>query len=82
MRTRVQPVGVFEAKRRYAVSVVDETLTRLAGVDPKKAALVELRFFGGLTFEEAATALGVSLATVKRDWALARAWLYRELSGS
>ena len=55
---------------------------RLAGVDPKKAALVELRFFGGLTFEEAATALGVSLATVKRDWALARAWLYRELSGS
>lgn len=62
--------------------VVDETLTRLAGVDPKKAALVELRFFGGLTFEEAATALGVSLATVKRDWALARAWLYRELSGS
>jgi len=64
------------------VLLVDETLNRLASVDASKASLVELRFFGGLTFEEAAEALGVSVTKVKRDWSLARAWLYRELDRS
>src|SRR5438477_9520667 len=59
---------------------VDEALKRLATVDARKSEVVELRFFGGLTVEETATALGVSEETVMRDWQLAKAWLLRELS--
>jgi len=59
---------------------VDEALKRLATVDARKSEVVELRFFGGLTVEETATALGVSEETVMRDWKLAKAWLLRELS--
>jgi len=59
---------------------LDEALTRLEKVDPEQARIVELRFFGGLSIEEAATALEMSPATLKRRWALARAWLFRELS--
>lgn len=59
---------------------VDEALERLAALDATQAKLVELRFFGGLTNEEAAEALGVSPATTKRVWAVARAWLFRELT--
>jgi RNA polymerase sigma factor (TIGR02999 family) len=61
--------------------LLDGALTRLAGFDPELARLVELRFFGGLTLEETAEALGVSLATVKRDWNLARGWLRKEVLG-
>jgi RNA polymerase sigma factor (TIGR02999 family) len=61
------------------VAAVDEALTRLAAIDPRQGRLVELRYFAGLSIEEAAEVLGVSPATVKRDWALARAWLQREL---
>ena len=50
-------------------------------VDERKARVVELRFFGGLEIEEVAEVLGTSAATVKRDWPMAKAWLYRELSG-
>ena len=57
-----------------------EALERLATVDPDQVRLVELRYFAGLTIEETAAALGVSPATVKRDWAIARAWLRRELA--
>ena len=59
---------------------VHEALDRLAAEDPRKAELVKLRFFIGLTIEEAAQAMDVSTPTVKRDWAYARAWLYREIS--
>lgn len=59
---------------------VDEALKELAAVDARKSAVVELRFFGGLTVEETAAALGVSVETVMRDWKLAKAWLMRELS--
>ena len=59
---------------------VHEALLALEQMDPRAAKGVELRFFGGLENEEIAEVLGVSLATVKRDWALARAWLHRELS--
>jgi len=59
---------------------LDEALTRLERLDPEQARIVELRFFGGLSIEEAATALDMSPATLKRRWALARAWLFRELS--
>lgn len=58
----------------------DDVLQRLEQLDPRQGKLVELRFFGGLSLEEAAEVLGVSLATVKRDWVFARAWLQRELA--
>jgi len=60
---------------------LDAALSRLASFDPRKGRLAELRFFGGLSLEEAGEALGVSLATAERDWQAARAWLFRELSG-
>jgi RNA polymerase sigma factor (TIGR02999 family) len=58
---------------------LDTALEKLAAVDERQGRLVELRYFGGLTVEETAAALDVSPVTVKRDWALARAWLFREL---
>jgi len=62
------------------VAAVHEALERLAVLDPEQARLVELRYFGGLTIEETAEVLGISPATVKREWVVARAWLRRELS--
>ena len=59
---------------------LDEALERLAGADPQQCRIVELRFFGGLSIEETAEALGISPATVKRDWTTARAWLHHELT--
>jgi RNA polymerase sigma factor (TIGR02999 family) len=59
---------------------LDEALRKLEGFDPAGARAVELRYFGGLTVEETAEAMGVSPATVKRAWTAAKAWLYRELS--
>ncbi len=59
---------------------VDEALTRLSALDPRQARVVELRFFAGLTVDECAEVLGVAAITIKRDWSMARAWLYRELS--
>ncbi len=61
------------------ILALDEALSSLAALDARQARVVELRFFGGLTVEETAEATGVSPATVKRDWTLARAWLKREL---
>lgn len=63
----------------FDVLALDEALTRLAALQPRLSRVVELRFFGGLEVEETAEALGCSPRTVKRDWALARAWLVREL---
>ena len=60
---------------------IDEALTRLEAIDPEQARIVELRYFVGLSIEEAAASLGISPATLKRRFALARAWLFRELSG-
>jgi RNA polymerase sigma factor (TIGR02999 family) len=60
---------------------LDEALARLGKLDPTLVRLVELRYFAGLSLEETADALGVSPATVKRRWAYARAWLFRELAG-
>lgn len=59
---------------------LDDALTSLGEIDPRKASLVEMRFFGGLTVEEVADALDLSRATAVREWRNARAWLYRELS--
>ncbi len=61
------------------LSALDEALERLAALDAQQARIVELRFFGGLSVEETAEVMGISPATVKRHWAVARAWLAREL---
>jgi RNA polymerase sigma factor (TIGR02999 family) len=66
---------------RVDLLALDVALDRLAAIDSRQAQLVELRFFGGLTVDEAATVLSVATVTAKRDWAMARAWLYRELGG-
>ena len=58
---------------------LDDALVRLAALDPRQARVVECRFFGGLTEEETAAALGIGLRTAKRDWAKARSWLYHEV---
>ena len=60
---------------------LDEALTALAAVDPRKSQVVEMRFFGGLSLEETAEALHVSRDTIKRDWKMAKLWLLRELRG-
>ena len=61
---------------------LDESLKRLAAIDARQSQIVECRFFGGLSIEETAKVVGVSTATVKREWAVARAWLYRELNNT
>jgi RNA polymerase sigma factor (sigma-70 family) len=64
------------------VLALHEALERLAALDPKQAQVVELRYFGGMSIEETAEVMDISPATVKREWAVARAWLKRELSAS
>ncbi|MFG0319848.1 MAG: ECF-type sigma factor [Planctomycetota bacterium JB042] len=78
-RLDVDGLEVAGAARGVDVLALDEALERLEALDARQARLVEIRFFGGRTFDEAAAALGVSVATAKRDWELARAWLHREL---
>ena len=60
---------------------LDEALKRLAKMDEQQARIVELRYFGGLTIEETSEVMGIAPATIKRDWNLTKAWLYRELGG-
>lgn len=61
---------------------IHEALDSLAGIDPRQGRIVELRYFGGLSIEETAAVLGISERTVKREWQMAKAWLYAELRGS
>jgi RNA polymerase sigma factor (TIGR02999 family) len=68
-------------QRTSDMVALDDALKTLETLDPRQSKVVELRFFGGLSLEETAEALRVSVATVRRDWSLAQAWLYRELSG-
>lgn len=75
----VQPAG---AEADESLLDLDEALTRLAAEEPEVAQLVNLRYFGGLTIEQAALALGIAVRTANRHWAYARAWLHRELSGN
>jgi len=72
-------VNSFEPQDVNLVAL-DEALKQLAGIDPRKSQIVELKFFGGLTVEEIAEVLQVSSDTVERDWKLARAWLHLEIS--
>jgi RNA polymerase sigma factor (TIGR02999 family) len=66
-------------ERDVNLLALDDALSKLAALDARKSQVVEMRFFGGMTEEEIAKVLGVSLVTVKREWKRARAWLYREL---
>jgi len=70
---------VYSPERSGELLVVDELLERLTRFDPQQGRIVELRVFGGLTVDQAAEVLGISAATVKRDWSVAKAWLAREL---
>lgn len=72
----------IHAERDREIVAIDDALEVLAAMDARKARVIELRFFGGLSVEETAAALDVSPQTVMRDWKLARAWLTREISGS
>ena len=73
------PGGAGDATDLVAL---DDALSRLADLDPEQARIVELRYFGGLTIEETAEAIGVSPATVKREWTMARAWLKLQLESA
>jgi RNA polymerase sigma factor (TIGR02999 family) len=68
------------SQRDRELVAIDDALHALAGMDPRKARVVELRFFGGLSVEETAEVLKISPQSVMRDWKLAKAWLTRELS--
>jgi RNA polymerase sigma factor (TIGR02999 family) len=73
---------VMSPERSWGLVALDDALKRFAEVDERKSKVVELRFFGGLSVEETAQVLDVSPFTVARDWTIAKAWLYRYLSGS
>ncbi|CAN5181464.1 sigma-70 family RNA polymerase sigma factor [soil metagenome] len=76
----LEEVVVAAEQRSDELLALDEALGRLESVDERQVRVVECRFFGGMNIEETAEALGISPATVKRDWTVARAWLNRELS--
>jgi RNA polymerase sigma-70 factor (ECF subfamily) len=80
VRVPLEGIEVAATDPGQDVLAVDSALRQLAVQDPRKAQVVELRFFGGLTVEETAIALEISARTVHTDWAFARAWLYRTLS--
>jgi DNA-directed RNA polymerase specialized sigma24 family protein len=76
----LEGVDLPASERDKDLVAVDGALDELAAEDPRRARLVELRFFGGLSMEDTAEALGISVRTAYSEWAFARAWLYRELS--
>jgi RNA polymerase sigma factor (TIGR02999 family) len=79
LRVTLDPGLIAAGQQTFELEVLDDALQRLQAFDPELARLVDVRFFGGLSIEESAEALGVSPATVKRRWNVARAWLAREL---
>ena len=78
-RLTLDPDVALPQARDVDLVALDDALNQLAALDPQQSRLVELRFFGGLSIEETSVVLGVSPATVKREWATARAWLQREM---
>lgn len=69
-------------QREVDLIALDEAMTNLEAIDPQQSRIIELRFFGGLSVEETAQVIGVSPATVKREWTMARAWLHRRMSAT
>ena len=80
LRVSVDDIDLAAPEPDAGLVAIDRALGELASHDPRKASVVEMRFFGGLSMEETAKALGISLRTAHNDWAFARAWLYRELT--
>ncbi len=78
-RLALEEEVVLPQRREMDLVALDDALNRLAALDPRQSRLIELRFFGGLSIEETAVVLGISPATVNREWAMARAWLQREM---
>lgn len=78
----IQPGDGAESSRALELISLSEALERLSTMDDRKSRVVELRYFGGLDIKQVAEVLGVSHATVERDWAMAKAWLYRDLAGA
>ena len=81
-RISLDETAVVAKERARELLLLDEALNSLAKIDPRRSHVVELRYFGGLSNEEIAGVLKISENTVTRDWNMARAWLYQELSGS
>jgi RNA polymerase sigma-70 factor (ECF subfamily) len=79
-RVSLDEALIVSANRHDDLMALDEALSRLADIDPRKSKVVELRFFGGLSVDETAEALGVSGVTVMREWSMAKAWLYNSLN--
>ena len=79
-RVSLEEAAAFSREPGAEIIALDEALKLLADIDPRRSRVVELRFFGGLDLKETAAVLDVSPATALRDWNLAKAWLYRELS--
>jgi RNA polymerase sigma factor (TIGR02999 family) len=79
-KVSLDEVADVSHERAADLVALDEALTKLALIDPRKAQIVELKYFGGMTIEEAAEVLEVSTPTVERDWHMAKIWLHREVS--
>jgi RNA polymerase sigma factor (TIGR02999 family) len=79
-RVSLDEAAMMAAERAAELIMLDEALEELARLDARKSSVVELRYFGGLSLEETAAALGISEMTVRRDWRAAKAWLFRRLS--
>ena len=78
-RVPLEEANCVDQKQRDELLALNEALNRFADIDPRKAQVVEMKYFGRMTNEEIAEALDISLATVKRDWNVAKAWLSEEL---
>jgi RNA polymerase sigma-70 factor, ECF subfamily len=79
VKVSLDEAAIMDQSRSPDLIALDDALNSLAAIDPQQSRIVELRFFGGLTIEETAEVLGISHATVERDWSVARAWLRREM---
>ena len=82
LKLTLQEGLVGRKEKNLDVVALDDALNQLARLSPQQSEIVELRFFSGLTIEDTSEVLGISPATVKRNWTAARAWLFREMSGS
>ncbi len=81
IRVALEDAPVTVKPRSVDLIALDEALGKLAEIAPRRSRIVELRFFGGLTIEEMAEVIGISSSTVRNEWSLARAWLYRAMKG-
>jgi RNA polymerase sigma factor (TIGR02999 family) len=79
LKVSLEKASIVSAEPNEDLVALDEAMVRLAAVDERKSKVVELRFFGGLSVDETAEALGVSAVTVMREWRMAKAWLYNAL---